>query len=92
MSNNKIKFTVESQYQFYLEKIGIAEDQMGDLQKIEMRRAFMGGFGQCIILMVSKIAALPEKEAENIVIDFFEEVQNFWHNQDKMQNQHLTKH
>lgn len=92
MFNNKIKFTAESQYQFYLKKIGITEDQMGDLQKIEMRRAFMGGFGQSIILMVNEIAALPEKEAENIVIDLHEEVKNFWRNQTKMQNQQLTTH
>lgn len=85
-----MKFTAESQYQLYLEKIGITEDQMCDGQKIEMKRAFMGGFGQSIILMVNDIAALPEKDAENIVIDLHKEVKNFWYNQDKMQNRQLN--
>lgn len=52
----------------------------------------MGGFGQALLLMIGSISALPTNEGEIAFENLLEEVANFWKNQDKMQNQHLTKH
>ncbi len=50
------KFNLEIQYQKYLERVGFKESQMGDTQRVETKRAFMGGCGQMLVILRDDIS------------------------------------
>lgn len=73
-----LKITCESEYQFYLEKIGITESQLCEEQKQEMRRAFMAGFGQAIIFLINEAGSSSEKEMKEAILNLYQEIKEFW--------------
>lgn len=69
--------SVEHMYQVYLEKVNLDESKMHPVQKEETKLAFYGALGQMVIFM-DNIADLPEEEGAKAIIDFRDEVSEFW--------------
>lgn len=58
------KFSLENQYQLYLKRVGITEEQMHPIQRKETKQAFFGACGQMLILFRDGIGAIEnENEA-----------------------------
>ena len=66
MSNNPFSsmktFDIKALYKEYLQKTGLDESRMPEIQKQETRRAFYGGCGHLLILMLNEIPKLEEFE------------------------------
>ena len=69
---------VSEQFDLYLEKSNLEQSKMSDIQYMETRRAFYAGFGQMVILFISKIGDAPEDEGVRIIDDILQEVQEFY--------------
>ena len=72
------KFTVEYQYQDYLKKVGLKEEDMFPVQKAETKRAFFGGVGHILALMKNEIAELPEDEGVQVLESLNNQVLSFF--------------
>lgn len=57
--------TIEQQYQFYLKKMNLHEDQMRPEQKKQLREAFYGGIGIVLLTMLDETSNMPMEEAIN---------------------------
>lgn len=71
-------FSIEHQYQTYLERVNLKEANMHPVQKVELKRAFFGAVGQLLILMRDEISALPEDESLKVLESQYSEVLAFW--------------
>lgn len=72
-------FNVEHQYQSYLGRMGLRESSMGDIQRVETRRAFIGGFGQALLCLRDDIGRIDdEMEAVKILADITQQCINYW--------------
>jgi hypothetical protein len=80
------QFKLEDLWKKYQELVGLPEERMHAVQKIETKRAFMGACGQILILMRDEIGALPEQEACEIFSDLLNQVMQFWQVENKQQN------
>lgn len=89
MSEQK-KPQIHQQFDLYLEKMGLQQSQMNDVQYIETRRAFYAGFGQLLILLLGDIADMPEEESINTLDDLFTESQEFFKNEAYIQFKDIT--
>ena len=58
----KDMFSIEEQWQFYIKKTLMDETQMGEIQRIETKRAFMAGLAQMYVIMVVDIGQVNEAE------------------------------
>lgn len=83
---NDGKFSLQKQYQKYLQLAGVTEAQMIPIQKQEMKRAFMGGCGQLLVLMREDLAELEEEEGAKVLQDMLTEVTEFWLAEQKATN------
>ena len=72
------KFTIEHQYQLYLQRVNLEESKMHPLQKKQLKQAFFGAFGQLLILMRDGIAILPEDVGIKILDAQMKEVLDFF--------------
>lgn len=77
----KPEFSLEHQYQLYLERVGLKEAQMHPAQRTETKRAFFGACGQLLILMRDDVGELEENEAIEVMDDMTNQVGNFWTNE-----------
>ncbi len=77
------KFNLEIQYQKYLERVGLKESQMGDTQRVETKRAFMGGCGQMLVILSNDISQLDEDKGIEQLQDMIDQVKAFWKEQNK---------
>ena len=68
-------FDLEHQYQLYLKRVGLKEENMHPVQKTETRRAFMGACGQMLILLRDDLGVLEESKAIEIMQDMINQVQ-----------------
>ena len=71
-------FDLEHQYQLYLERVGLKEENMHPVQKTETRRAFMGACGQMLILLRDDLGVLEESKAIEIMQDMINQVQVYF--------------
>jgi hypothetical protein len=71
-------FNIEKQYQLFLNKMALDEATMHQIQKVQTRRAFMGGFSQAMLLMTSEVVNLSEEDAMVAITDLMDQVQGFW--------------
>ena len=71
-------FDLEHQYQLYLKRVGLKEENMHPVQKTETRRAFMGACGQMLILLRDDLGVLEESKAIEIMQDMFNQVQVYF--------------
>lgn len=70
--------SVEKEYQLYLEKCRLDESKMHPVQRVETRRAFFAGFGQCLVELGELSKKHNEAEFFEIVEAMKEEVIGFW--------------
>ena len=75
-------FNLEEQYQFYLSKVKIKEEDMHLVQRVETRRAFMAGCAQVIVLMTNEIADMEEDKAVIKIDSLVGQVEEFWTKQE----------
>jgi len=54
----KKEFDLEHQYQLYLKRVALSEDNMHPEQKKQLRQTFMGACGQMIFLLRDEVGAL----------------------------------
>lgn len=80
------KFNLAKQYQQYLERIGINENQMHPIQKQETKRAFFGACGQMLVLLREDVSQLNEDEAIKVLENMNNQVYSFWVNENINKN------
>jgi hypothetical protein len=78
ISRMNSEFDLEHQYQLYLKRVALDESAMGDRQKIETKRAFMGACGQLLLLLRNDVSMLPEKEAVKVFDRMLNQVGAYW--------------
>lgn len=71
-------FDIDHQYSLYLQRMGLKEEQLHPVQKIQTKQAFYGAWGQLLICMRDDISALPEAEGMNVLDLMTEQVAIFW--------------
>lgn len=85
--NNYMKtFLLKDLYKEYLQKVGLDESKMPETQKRETQRAFYGGCGHMLILLLNKIGDLEEAEGAAAMDDLLNQVCNFWIAETNAQN------
>ncbi len=68
------KFNIEYQYSLYLKRMKLDESEMHACQKQETKRAFMGGMGQMIALLIDHVHDLDQDDA----VKMFNQVNAFF--------------
>lgn len=81
-----MKIDLEKQYTQYLERVGLKESSMGENQRIEMKRTFMGAWGQALVVMRDDLSAMEEDNAVEVLQDMFDQVGNFFIAESNRQN------
>jgi len=71
-------FDLEHQYQLYLKRVGLKEENMHYVQSKETRQAFMGACGQMLILLRDDLGELEESKAIDTMQDMINQVQNYF--------------
>lgn len=72
------KINLELQWQKYLSLVEVNEKDLPELQRIEMKRAFFGGMGQCLVLGREVISRMNEKDQIAALQDMINQVGAFW--------------
>lgn len=75
------KFDIEFQYNLYLDKVGLKEENMHPLQALETKRAFMAAAGQILVLLRDDISELSDDEGIDVLEKLMTQVANFWTNE-----------
>lgn len=83
---DKDVFNLEYQYQEYLKKVKLKESEMGETQRIETRRTFMGACGVMLIVLRHDLSALKEDEAAKMLQNMLDQVGNFFIKEVNRQN------
>lgn len=81
MSSKKID--IEAEYRFYLKKVELKEKNMTPIQRVETKRAFMGGFSQAIITLIQNTQGDTGPE---IIKQACNDLQDFWDAEEKRHN------
>ena len=74
------QFNLRHQYLLYLERVGLKESDMGEVQRIETERAFMGACGQILIVLRDDLSSLPEEKAIEKCESTVEQVLSYFEN------------
>lgn len=76
------KYTIEHQFDLYLERCEVTKQQLSPIQYSEMKRAFFGAWGQLLILQREDLGDLADLEgddkAADILQDMMNQAVNFW--------------
>lgn len=75
MKNNP-DFSIEKQYQYYLQRVNLKESEMHPEQKKQLKQAFFGASGQIILLLRDKISRLNERDAVEVLHSMINQVAN----------------
>lgn len=73
--------TVEEQFNLYLERAGLSNQKMSELQLRETKRAFYGAWGQFLLLYLDIGSKYKEEDLLKILDNQFHEVGQFWTNE-----------
>jgi hypothetical protein len=76
---------VEKQYQKYLSLVGLTEDKMHPVQRVETKRTFFAAFGQALLMMRDEMPG-NENDAVKKLEAIKNEVNNFFQNQSNRYN------
>ncbi|MCO5238852.1 MAG: hypothetical protein M9904_02245 [Chitinophagaceae bacterium] len=71
-------FDIRDLYKEYLQRTGLDEIRMPAIQKQETRRAFYGGCGHMLILLLNKISEMGDVEGALAIDDLLNQVGKFW--------------
>lgn len=77
---NEEVFNLENQYQLYLQRVGLRESDMPKTQKKELRRCFMAGCGQILVLMRDQVAVLEEDQTIQALESMEKQVSSYFLN------------
>jgi hypothetical protein len=77
----KNPFNLEYQYQLYLTRMGLKEDSLHPIQKLQLKQTFMGACGQMLILLRDEVSKLPNDQAADILENFIHQIEKFFINQ-----------
>lgn len=77
MRNSNPVLNLQHQYLLYLKRIGASEEKFGDIQRIETKRAFYGGFGQALMSFREDLAE-DEEEAIHELQTMYDQVREFF--------------
>lgn len=73
------KFNLAFQYQRYLERCCLKESEMNTIQKVETKRAFMGGCWQMLLLLRDDLSELPTEDvAADTLQSMLDEANDFF--------------
>jgi hypothetical protein len=70
------KFTIEHQFQLYLQMVKLDPAQMSAIQLKETKQAFFASAGQMLILLRDDVSALDEEQAIKTLDEMLSEVHN----------------
>lgn len=75
-------YSIEKQWQQFLKLVGLVENELPEIQRNSMKRAFFGGVAQMLVLLRDGIGAIEDEnqsiaELENID----KELKDFWNAQ-----------
>lgn len=70
--------TIEEQYQLYLQRMGLSEDNMHPEQKKQLKNTFFGAFGQAISVFRDEITQLEDDKAVEAMQSLWEQVGHFF--------------
>lgn len=74
-------FSLENQYRQYLKRVSLEESRMGQVQKTELKRAFMGAWGQLLVLLHDEIGQMTDDEAVSALEYMKDQVSEFFMNE-----------
>jgi hypothetical protein len=77
-NNNDDIFTIQNQYQGYLEQVGLSEETMKPIQSKQTKRAFMAGFGRSLLTLRNDVSMLPPGEQMDMMQNLHQQTQDFW--------------
>ena len=79
-------FKVESMYQDYLKRVNLDERKMVEIQKNETKRAFYGGFGTLLAMLLDDIPNLSDTDAYYELESMTKQVAKFYLTETDKQN------
>lgn len=71
-------FNLEHQYQLFLHRMKLSENNMHPQQKIQLKQTFFGAVGQTLILFKDELSNLEEDKAVWVMEDLLKQVSNFF--------------
>lgn len=71
-------FSIENQYQLYLKRINLPEEQMHPKQKEQLKFTFYAAVGQTLLMLRDDTSALPEGEAVEKLQGMIDEADAFF--------------
>ncbi len=74
-------FSAKDHFDNYLEKVGLKGKKIPVDQYREMKRAFYGGLGSCVVFFTADIDQLSEEEAIQEIEKFTQEIADYWKTQ-----------
>jgi hypothetical protein len=82
----KQEFDLEWQYQQFLKRVALNENEMHEEQKKQLRLVFMGSWGQALLTLRDDVGALPDKDAIDTMQGMLNQVSNYLLNLKNKQN------
>lgn len=74
----KPEWTVDGQFEKYLQLVALDKRKMPPNQLREMRQMFHGATGQIIVLMRDELSALPDNQATLVLQEMLNEITNYF--------------
>lgn len=71
-------FSIENQYQLYLQRVKLSEADMHPEQRHQLRQAFYGSAGQMLVLLRDDLPELPKDKAVKQYVKMIDEVNNYF--------------
>lgn len=69
---------LEELWQKYLELGGVKEEQLNEIQRKEMKKAFFGGCSSLLTVFFNEIAELDENKGVQALDNLFKEAETYW--------------
>lgn len=79
--NPKFKFAIEDLWRHYCELMSLPEEKMHEDQKRETKRAFYGGVGQVLAVLMEGLSTATEDEGSESLAHIMQQVQQFFVNE-----------
>lgn len=74
-----MKIDLENEFQNYLRMVGLDTAPLPEYQLTEMRRAFMGGCGQLLVLFRDVMGTVPDQKTFDLYMkSMISQLTNFW--------------
>jgi hypothetical protein len=74
----EIQFNLEHQYQLYLKRVNLKENEMQPIQRNQLRQTFIGACGQMLILLRDELSEFEEDKAIVIMQNMLNQVSDYF--------------